>query len=158
MCLGIQKWLVFGGSWGSTLGLYYAQKFPSKCLGLIIRGIFLNTKDEFDAVYAQKSFENNPHRLNEFKTFFELAAQEAKKLGEADLDPNESVCQSLESFPSHINQECLFWPMVQTLFVYFSYLWFSTSHLWSPAGHNQSNSNLLTSINRAITFYDAQIL
>ena len=49
----IQKWLVFGGSWGSTLGLYYAQTYPSKCLGLIIRGIFLNTKDEFDAVYAQ---------------------------------------------------------------------------------------------------------
>ena len=88
--LGIQKWLVFGGSWGSTLGLYYAQKFPSKCLGLIIRGIFLNTKDEFDAVYAQKSFEDNPHRLNEFKTFFELGSQEAKKLGEADLDPNDS--------------------------------------------------------------------
>ena len=81
---------MFGGSWGSTLGLYYAQKFPFKCLGLIIQGIFLNTKEEVDAAYAQKSFENNPHHLNEFKTFFELGAQEAKKLGDADLDPNDS--------------------------------------------------------------------
>ena len=72
------------------MGLYYAQKFPSKCLGLIIQGIFLNTKEEVDAAYAQKSFENNPHHLKEFKTFFELGAQEAKKLGEADLDPNDS--------------------------------------------------------------------
>ena len=48
--LGIQKWLVFGGSWGSTLGLHYAQTYPVRCLGLIIRGIFLNTKEEFDAV------------------------------------------------------------------------------------------------------------
>ena len=48
--IGISKWLVFGGSWGSTLGLYYAQKFPSKCLGMIIQGIFLNTKEEIDAV------------------------------------------------------------------------------------------------------------
>ena len=72
------------------MGLYYAQKFPFKCLGLIIQGIFLNTKEEVDAAYAQKSFENNPHHLKEFKTFFELGAQEAKKLGEADLDPNDS--------------------------------------------------------------------
>ena len=79
--------MVFGGSWGSTLGLYYAQTYPSKCLGLIIRGIFLNTKDEFDAVYAQKSFKNNPQRLNEFNTFFELGAEEAKSLGQETLGP-----------------------------------------------------------------------
>ena len=86
----IQKWLVFGGSWGSTLGLYYAQTYPSKCLGLIICGIFLNTKDEFDAFYAQKSFENNPQRLNEFNTFFELGAEEAESLGQETLGPNDS--------------------------------------------------------------------
>ena len=88
--LGIKRWLVFGGSWGSTLGLHYAQTYPARCLGLIIRGIFLNTKEEFDAVYAQKSFDNNAHRLKEFKIFFDIVAQEAKKLGEPDLDPNDS--------------------------------------------------------------------
>lgn len=39
--LGIGRWLVFGGSWGSTLGLVYAQTYPERVLGLILRGIFL---------------------------------------------------------------------------------------------------------------------
>jgi proline iminopeptidase len=39
--LGIQRWVVFGGSWGSTLALVYAQTHPERVLGLILRGIFL---------------------------------------------------------------------------------------------------------------------
>jgi proline iminopeptidase len=39
--LGIDRWVVFGGSWGSTLGLVYAQTHPNRVLGLILRGIFL---------------------------------------------------------------------------------------------------------------------
>ena len=83
--LKIDRWLVFGGSWGSTLGLDYAERYPSKCLGLIVRGIYLNTKDEFDAIYCRKSFENNERRLKEFDIFFELAKGKVK-----DLDPNDS--------------------------------------------------------------------
>ncbi len=39
--LGVDRWLVFGGSWGSTLGLVYAQTHPDKVLALVLRGIFL---------------------------------------------------------------------------------------------------------------------
>jgi len=39
--LGIERWVVFGGSWGSTLGLVYAETHPECVLGLILRGIFL---------------------------------------------------------------------------------------------------------------------
>jgi proline iminopeptidase len=39
--LGIERWLVFGGSWGSTLGLAYAEAHPERVTGLILRGIFL---------------------------------------------------------------------------------------------------------------------
>src|SRR5260370_40963983 len=39
--LGIAQWLVFGGSWGSTLALYYAETHPHCVRGLILRGIFL---------------------------------------------------------------------------------------------------------------------
>lgn len=39
--LQIDKWVVFGGSWGSTLGLVYAQTHPQQVAGLIVRGIFL---------------------------------------------------------------------------------------------------------------------
>lgn len=46
--LGITQWLVFGGSWGSTLALAYAQAEPTACLGLILRGIFLCSKEEID--------------------------------------------------------------------------------------------------------------
>ena len=87
--LGIERWLVFGGSWGSTLGLDYALSYPERCLGLILRGIFLNTPAEFEAIYARKSFDGNARRLGEFDTFFELAAAEATRRGEAPLDPND---------------------------------------------------------------------
>ncbi|TCO79546.1 prolyl aminopeptidase [Plasticicumulans lactativorans] len=39
--LGIERWVVFGGSWGSTLALAYAQTHPERVLGLVLRGIFL---------------------------------------------------------------------------------------------------------------------
>jgi proline iminopeptidase len=41
MHLGIDRWLVFGGSWGSTLALAYAEAHPERVLGLVLRGIFL---------------------------------------------------------------------------------------------------------------------
>ncbi len=46
--LGIARWLVFGGSWGSTLALAYAQAHPDRCLGLVLRGIFLCRQSEID--------------------------------------------------------------------------------------------------------------
>ncbi len=46
--LGIDKWLLFGGSWGSTLALSYAEAHPSRCLGFILRGIFLGRPREID--------------------------------------------------------------------------------------------------------------
>ncbi|WP_255422997.1 prolyl aminopeptidase [Undibacterium sp. FT79W] len=46
--LGIPQWLVFGGSWGSTLALAYGEAHPERCLGFILRGIFLCTKTEVD--------------------------------------------------------------------------------------------------------------
>jgi proline iminopeptidase len=46
--LGIERWLVFGGSWGSTLALAYGQAHPERCLGFVLRGIFLCTRDEVD--------------------------------------------------------------------------------------------------------------
>lgn len=46
--LGINQWVVFGGSWGSTLALAYAEFHPERCSGLILRGIFLCRKSEID--------------------------------------------------------------------------------------------------------------
>jgi proline iminopeptidase len=51
--LGIDKWVVFGGSWGSTLALAYAQAHPDRVLGLILRGIFLCRQREIDWFYQE---------------------------------------------------------------------------------------------------------
>ena len=45
---GIEQWLVFGGSWGSTLALAYGQAHPEACTGFILRGIFLCTRAEVE--------------------------------------------------------------------------------------------------------------
>lgn len=44
--LGITQWLVFGGSWGSTLALAYGQSHTERCLGFVLRGIFLCSSEE----------------------------------------------------------------------------------------------------------------
>jgi len=44
--LGVPKWLVFGGSWGSTLALAYGESHPERCLGFVLRGVFLGRKPE----------------------------------------------------------------------------------------------------------------
>ena len=46
--LAVEQWLVFGGSWGSTLALAYGQAHPQRCLGFVLRGIFLCTQAEID--------------------------------------------------------------------------------------------------------------
>ena len=46
--LGIGRWLVFGGSWGSTLSIAYAEAHPERCLGLVLRGIFLCRRSEIE--------------------------------------------------------------------------------------------------------------
>jgi proline iminopeptidase len=51
--LGIQKWVVFGGSWGSTLALAYSQTHPSSCKGLILRGIFMLRPKELHWFYQE---------------------------------------------------------------------------------------------------------
>ena len=46
--LGIEKWLVFGGSWGAALALLYAQQHPDKVIGMIIRAVFLVRQQDLE--------------------------------------------------------------------------------------------------------------
>lgn len=46
--LGIERWHVFGGSYGSTISLFYAQAFPQRCKSLVLRGIWLLREEEID--------------------------------------------------------------------------------------------------------------
>ena len=45
--LGIRRWLLVGGSWGATLALAYAESHPDRVLGLVLRSVFLGTREEF---------------------------------------------------------------------------------------------------------------
>lgn len=51
--LGIEKWLVFGGSWGSTLALAYAETYPERVSAMILRGIFLCRPHEIHWFYQE---------------------------------------------------------------------------------------------------------
>ena len=51
--LGIDRWVVFGGSWGSTLSLAYAQTHPKRVKGLVLRGIFMLRRSELEWFYQE---------------------------------------------------------------------------------------------------------
>lgn len=60
--LRIQQWLVFGGSWGSTLGLAYAEAHPERVRALVLRGIFLLRRQEIQWFYQHGASELFPDR------------------------------------------------------------------------------------------------
>ncbi|SDD43592.1 proline iminopeptidase [Paracoccus isoporae] len=64
--LEIPGWAVFGGSWGATLGLAYAQAFPERVSALILRGVFLGTGAELDWFYGGGASRFWPERWQEF--------------------------------------------------------------------------------------------
>jgi proline iminopeptidase len=51
--LGVDRWVVFGGSWGATLGLVYAETYPDRIRGLILRGIFLCRPEDIRWFYQE---------------------------------------------------------------------------------------------------------
>ena len=63
----IDRWQVFGGSWGSTLSLAYAQAHPDRVTELVIRGVFLATKDELAWLYQQGTSEFFPEQWEKFE-------------------------------------------------------------------------------------------
>ncbi|MDQ3144099.1 MAG: prolyl aminopeptidase [Pseudomonadota bacterium] len=64
---GIDRWLVFGGSWGSTLSLAYAQAHPERVTELVLRGIFLFDQHEIDWLYRRGgASELYPDKWDEF--------------------------------------------------------------------------------------------
>ncbi len=51
--LGIDQWVLFGGSWGATLALSYAREYPQQVLSMILRGTFLGRRQDINWVYAE---------------------------------------------------------------------------------------------------------
>ena len=64
--LAIDRWLLFGGSWGSTLALLYAHRFPDQVLGLVVRGIFLCRQQDISWFYQQGASRLFPDHWQDF--------------------------------------------------------------------------------------------
>jgi len=65
--LGIESWVVFGGSWGSTLALVYAETHPERVTGLILRGIFMCRREEIEWFYQRGAHWVFPERWELFE-------------------------------------------------------------------------------------------
>jgi proline iminopeptidase len=70
--LEIKRWLIFGGSWGSTLALSYAITHPEKTLALILRGIFLCRKEEIQWFYQKGASALFPDYWQEYEDLIPL--------------------------------------------------------------------------------------
>jgi proline iminopeptidase len=64
--MGVERWMVFGGSWGSTLSLSYAQTHPDRVTELVLRGIFLSRQNELDWLYKYGASELYPEGWADF--------------------------------------------------------------------------------------------
>ena len=74
--LGIDQWVVFGGSWGSTLGLVYAETFPEQVLGLILRGIFLCRPRDIHWFYQEGASFLMPDHWKDYRDIIPGAEQD----------------------------------------------------------------------------------
>ena len=86
--LGIERWFVVGGSWGSTLAVAYAERHPRRALGLVLRAVFLGTAEEVDWAFrgAAQTF-----RPELWRRFVELLPEAER------ADPIASWGRRLES-------------------------------------------------------------
>lgn len=95
--LGIDRWLVFGGSWGSTLSLAYAQTHPERVLGLVLRGIFLGRQSEYDWLYRHGANTVFPEYWHDFAAWLpenergDLIAAYRKRLSPENPDRSEML-------------------------------------------------------------------
>jgi len=90
--LKIDKWIVFGGSWGATLSLIYAETHPNRVLRLALRGVFLMTAVELDWFYGGGAGQFWPEHWEIFQTMIpvqergDMIAAYHKRLFSDDLD------------------------------------------------------------------------
>lgn len=68
--LKVEKMILFGGSWGSTLGLAYAEAYPEHVSGMVLRGIFLATQDEIDHFFHGGVKKYFPELWEKFESSF----------------------------------------------------------------------------------------
>lgn len=82
--LNIDKWVLFGGSWGSTLSLAYGQAHPDRCLGFVLRGVFLGSDEAAQNLWVGMR-DLYPEAWDEMITFLPTQSRKNILLGFYDL-------------------------------------------------------------------------
>ena len=72
---GIERWLLVGGSWGSTLALAYAQRFPERVTGIVLRAVFLGTREETQWAFVEGPKLFRPELFADFANFLPEGAR-----------------------------------------------------------------------------------
>jgi len=72
---GFEKWMVFGGSWGSTLSMVYAETHPERVQALILRGLFMCRKQEIEWFYQEGASRLFPEAFETYREFIPKAEQ-----------------------------------------------------------------------------------
>jgi len=98
--LDVKKWVLFGGSWGSTLSLVYAQTYPERVMGLILRGIFLCRPAEIQWFYQHGASEVFPDHWQKFIAPI-LAAHQGQEQQQQAL---ESILQAYHDLLNSDNE------------------------------------------------------
>jgi proline iminopeptidase len=90
---GIERWLLVGGSWGSTLALAYAERFPHRVTGLVMRAIFLGTAEEVEWAFVEGPKLFRPDLFADFVSFLPEAERTSplKAYLERLADPDGAV-------------------------------------------------------------------
>ena len=102
--LGIERWLVFGGSWGSTLALLYAETHPQRVRALVLRGIFLATQAELDWFYRSGINNIFPDHYAEFASLIpeaergDLLRAYYRLLTDADVQVRQRAAEAWSLF------------------------------------------------------------
>lgn len=97
--LGLERWLVVGGSWGSTLALAYAQRHPERVTGLVLRGVFLATDEEIRYFYQEGAHVLSPHYWEPYVNHIPLEERHDlltayhKRLMSDDADVRLAACK-----------------------------------------------------------------
>ncbi|MEV0809843.1 prolyl aminopeptidase [Micromonospora sp. NPDC050200] len=154
--LRVESWLVFGGSWGATLGLAYAQTHPARVTGLILRGIYLMRRSEREWFYQHGLNHLQPEEWERFTAPIphaerdDMLAAYHRRLHGADVEEArvcaaawgrwEAVNSSLRCDPdvvAHLTQDERALPMARIL-----------SHYVLHRGFFDSETQLLDGVDR----------
>lgn len=97
---GVDRWLVFGGSWGSSLALAYAERHPERVAGLILRGIFMLRRWELQWYYQEGASRLFPDKWERYLAPIpeseraDLMAAYRRRLTSADLDTQRQAARA----------------------------------------------------------------